>query len=118
MIESFGPRERIRRKSEFSELYAKGQSYRGRYFTLVFLPGREEYSRMAAVASRKVGGAVERNKARRRAKDLFRRNKSLIVRPLDILVIARKSMPDAPWVSLRDEYRKAVEAASRSLSER
>jgi len=73
---------------------------------------------MAAVASRKVGDAVERNKARRRAKDLFRRNKSLIVRPLDILVIARKSMADAPWTALREEYRKAIEAAGRSLPEK
>jgi len=68
---------------------------------------------MAAVASRKVGGAVQRNKARRRAKELFRRNKALILNPLDLVVIARKSMVEAPWTSLRDDYLKALEAAGR-----
>jgi ribonuclease P protein component len=113
MIESFGPRERIRRKSEFSELHARGRSLRGKYFTLVFLPNALGHSRMAAVASRKVGGAVQRNKARRRAKELFRRNKAMIVRPVDMLIIPRSSMVNAPWTTLRDDFREALEAVGR-----
>jgi ribonuclease P protein component len=114
MIESYGPHERIRRKSEFSELYAKGLCQRGKYFTLIYLPGRSGHSRMAAVASRKVGGAVERNRARRRAKDLFRRNKNLLTSPLDILVIARRGLAGAPWPAIRDAYRTAIETIGRA----
>jgi ribonuclease P protein component len=73
---------------------------------------------MAAVASRKVGGAVERNKARRRAKELFRRNKVLIVRPVDMVVIARKSMVEAPWPDLRDDFLASLEAVGRAVDRR
>jgi len=73
---------------------------------------------MAAVASRKVGGAVERNKARRRAKELFRRNKALISGAADILFITRKSMVDAPWQALRDDYVKALEAVAKALGQK
>ena len=115
MIESYGPRERIRRKKDFSAIYARGRSQKSRYFTLIYLPGDQGHSRMAAVSSRKVGGAVERNKARRRARDLFRRNKDLLKTPLDILVITRKAIVEAPWPALQAEFRAAIETIWRMV---
>ena len=80
MSEAYGPRERIRKKKDFSDLYGNGGCYRGKYFNLIFRPNGLEFSRMSAVASRKVGNAVQRNKARRRARELFRRKQGIIDR--------------------------------------
>jgi ribonuclease P protein component len=107
-MESYGPRERIRKKSDFTALYRKGRSYRAGAFTLVILPNELGHPRMAAVSSRKVGNAVKRNKARRRARELFRRNKDLLTTSLDMLVITRRDMADAPWPALRDQFVRAV----------
>ena len=110
MIESYGPCERIRKKKEFNELYKRGRCARGKYFNLIYLPNNFGHSRMAVVASRKVGNAVHRNKIRRRVRELFRRNKGLIKFSLDILLIAKKEIRFATWPVLRDEYVAAVQA--------
>jgi len=104
MPERYGPSERIRKKSDFSELYKRGRCARGKYFNLIYLPSRLGHSRMAVVASKKVGNAVHRNRIRRRARELFRRNKELLASPLDMLLIAKKDGAAAPFAALRDEY--------------
>jgi ribonuclease P protein component len=110
MLESYGPCERIRKKKEFSELYKRGRCARGKYFNLIYLPNSLSHSRMAVVASKKVGNAVHRNKIRRRVRELFRRNKGLLKSPLDMLLIAKKEIRSATWAVLRDEYVAAVQA--------
>ncbi|MHB8054547.1 MAG: ribonuclease P protein component [Candidatus Aminicenantales bacterium] len=112
MSDSYGPRERIRKKSEFSALYKKGRSYRSRYFTIVFLPNVLGYPRMSAVSSRRVGNAVRRNRARRRARELFRRNKDLIKTPMDMLFITRADFVDATWPVIRAQYADFLAALS------
>jgi ribonuclease P protein component len=112
MIESYGPCERIRKKTEFSELYKRGRCARGKYFNLIYLPNNLGHSRLAVVASKKVGNAVHRNKIRRRARELFRRNKDLLMYPLDILLIAKKDIRLATWRDMRDQYFSALQAIS------
>ena len=63
---------------------------------------------MAVVASRKVGNAVKRSRIRRRAKELFRRNKGLFVSSWDLLLISKKDMGDASWPDLERRYEEAV----------
>jgi ribonuclease P protein component len=104
MNERLTPLERIRKKSEFASLYRDGGRFRGRYFTLVFLRNGLGHSRLAVVASRKVGSAVVRNRVKRRFRELFRRNKTLLEESLDIIVITRPESGEAPWPDLRDAY--------------
>jgi len=118
MSDSYGPRERIRKKSDFTVLYQKGRSFRSRYFTIVFLSNGLGYPRMSAVSSRKVGNAVRRNRARRRARELFRRNKGLLTMSLDMLIITRAEIADAPWPRLREEYAAFLSSLPRESSGR
>jgi ribonuclease P protein component len=104
MNERLTPAERIRRKSDFASLYRQGGRLRGRYFTLVFLKNELGHSRLAVVASRKVGSAVVRNRVKRRFRELFRRNKQLLQDPLDIIVITRPESGEAAWTDLRDAF--------------
>ncbi len=113
MSEAYGPRERIRKKKDFSDLYGNGGCFRGKYFNLIFRPNVLGFSRMSAVASRKIGNAVQRNKARRRARELFRRNKDLVPGTMDMLVIARLGLDAAVWEDLVRQYRAAMAYAAR-----
>lgn len=108
MNESLTPVERIRRKSDFAVLYRRGQRFRGRFFTLVFLRNDLGHSRLAVVASRKVGSAVVRNRVKRRFRELFRRDKGLLREPLDLAVIARPEAGGADWADLREAYLSAL----------
>lgn len=74
------PRERIpedrrlRSTADFARLKTRGQAYRGAHCLLVAEVRPGEPTRVAFVASRKgVGGAVQRNRARRRLREIVRR---------------------------------------------
>ena len=108
MSETYDPRERIRKKKDFADLYERGGCYRGKYFNLIFRPNGLEFSRMSAVASKKVGDAVRRNRARRRARDLFRRNRTLLTFPMDILVISKAPANRAAFAELLRETKNQI----------
>jgi len=110
MSETLAPRERIRTKKEFLFLYKKGNRYRGRYFTLIYLTNDLSYSRMAVVASKKVGRAVVRNKIKRRLRALYRKNKHLLQKNLDLLIIAKREGYEAPWQILEEAYLSALQS--------
>jgi len=112
MSERLTPRERIRKKKDFLDLYKKGSRYRDRYFNLVFLFNELSFSRVGVVVSRKVGNAVRRNKIKRWLRTLFRRNKEVFRNPLDILIIATPDMGEATWQELRTRYLAAAKKIS------
>jgi len=109
MTESLRPQERIRKQSDFAHIYKKGSRFRGRYFNLVYLTNDLNFSRMAAVASKKVGNAVKRNKVKRWMRALFRRNKGMLDASFDLVMIAKPGMPDSTWNEILDEYKKAIQ---------
>ena len=61
-------------------------------------------------ATRKLGSAVERNRAKRLAREVFRRHK--MAAGLDIVIVPRREMLDAPFTSLEADYLAALDAAS------
>jgi ribonuclease P protein component len=67
---------------------------------------------VGVVASRKVGNAVARNRAKRRMRELFRRNKDLFSFPVDLLLVASAAMREATWAELEESYLQAVEKIS------
>ena len=65
--------------------------------------------RLGFTASRRVGGAVARNRARRRLREAARQLlPELAVAGVDYVIVARQSAPDAPWTGLLDDLRNAL----------
>jgi RNase P protein component len=54
-------------------------------------------ARLGIAATRKMGDAVERNRAKRLARELFRRHK--IDAGLDVIIVPRREMVDAPFAT-------------------
>ncbi len=115
MTEGLAARQRIRKKKDFLVLYKKGRRYKSRYFSLIYSSSSLPYSRVGVVASRKVGGAVVRNKAKRWMRELFRRNRDVLECPVDVLIVAMPEMARATWAEVRDEFLLGVGEVGRRM---
>lgn len=73
--EALLPHERLRRRRDFLQCYRRGGRRQGSLVTLYFLLVEPErgYSRFGVSVSRKVGGAVVRNRTKRRIRECYRR---------------------------------------------
>jgi ribonuclease P protein component len=54
-------------------------------------------TRLGVTASRKLGGAVVRNRVKRRVREAFRRHKLLFPSGLDLVFVAKKSATEAEY---------------------
>ena len=70
--------------------------------TVFVVPNGGPVARLGVAATRKLGPATDRNRAKRLAREVFRRNKP--VEGLDVVVVPRREMLDAPFASLEVDY--------------
>jgi ribonuclease P protein component len=64
---------------------------------------------LGLTASKKVGGAVERNRARRRLREAARKLLPEMGLPgVDYVLVARQQTPSAPWTTLLDDLGNAL----------
>jgi ribonuclease P protein component len=107
---------RLRTRREFDAVQQGGRRVSARYFILLARPNALACERLGIIASRKVGNAVVRNRAKRRLRDLFRRtepDRSAAAgrRPLDLVVIARTPVASAPMAEVAADFADALRKA-------
>lgn len=91
--ESFGRNKRLQRSGEFAWLKQRGQ--RLVQGCLIANWSRREdgpHCRLGVVTSRKIGGAVVRNRARRLLRESFRKHQNEFSEPVNLVLIARASI--------------------------
>jgi ribonuclease P protein component len=93
-------------------LSVTGRATRSELFVAVVAPSRGELSRLGVTVSRKVGGAVERNRIKRLTREHFRLNRRMLPQPLDINIIARKAANGKPNQVIIQELHKIFEELS------
>ena len=116
MSERLQPHERVRRRADFEHIYATGLKRHGRFMTVFVLTradrAADNAARLGVAATRKLGGAVVRNRAKRLSRELFRRHKPDA--GVDVVVVPRREFLDADFPSLEHDY--AVLLAARGGS--
>jgi ribonuclease P protein component len=105
VTERLQPHERVRRRADFEQIYARGTKRHGRFMTVFVLARDGEgpaVARLGVAATRKLGGAVVRNRAKRLSRELFRRHKPPT--GLDVVVVPRREFLTADFPSLERDY--------------
>jgi ribonuclease P protein component len=101
--------QRVRRHGEFQHAFATGTRLHGRFVTLVVAGNSTGTTRLGIVASRRVGNAVERNRAKRLIREVFRQNAPAASRDaVDFVVIPRRGFFEADFAALEQDFRSAL----------
>ena len=106
-------RHRLTSGTDYATLKAEGKAFRGAHCLLVVRSTPGEVTRVGFVASKRgVGGAVERNRARRRLREIVRRRWTRVP-PMGYLLmfVAYRTAPVAPHQDLASDVERVLAAA-------
>ena len=79
----------LRKNHEFKRLYNKGKSAASQYAVVYIRRNGSPENRLGITVSTKLGGAVQRNRIRRRLKEVYRLNEGKLYPGYDIVIVAR-----------------------------
>jgi ribonuclease P protein component len=104
---------RLTLTSQFARVRTEGQNIHGRLLTLGFLrTEKAEPFQAGFVTSKRIGGAVVRNRVRRRLRDIVRTQQAKLRDGFWFVVIARPAASRASYCALKDEWLRLAERAS------
>lgn len=96
---------RLTKASEFSKVKREGESCHGRFMVLSVLKNPPSHeTKIGLITSRRIGGAVVRNRVRRRLREIARMARPGLRGNLWLVLIARKNAAEAPFQSLQREW--------------
>ena len=107
----FRQAQHIRRRDDFQQVYDQGARHGSRLMTVFILSRAGKVTRLGIAATRKLGGAVQRNRAKRLIREIFRRHRH--PPGLDIVVVPRAALLEAPWQVIEAEYAACVDRRPR-----
>lgn len=109
--------ESLNKNYEFRRLYSKGKSAGTRLLVIYTLRNRSGLNRLGLTVGGKVGGAVVRNRVRRKIREIYRLNESKLRRSRDIVIVARADSRDASYQELEKAFFSACSKAELLLAE-
>lgn len=104
--------KRLRRAVEFETVRAKGNKAVCAAFVLQIMESQTADTsesperRFGVIASRRVGNAVRRNRAKRLFREVFRLNQEILPSSCDTVIVARRNFRDYSLVELEEQFRR------------
>ncbi len=102
---------RLRKRRDFSYTYKKGKSLSNSCLVLVYRNNGLDVSRVGFSISKKYGNAVERNKIKRRLKEIYRKRICDIRPGYDLIFIVRISAKGASFARLGNQMNNLLKRA-------
>lgn len=89
----FPPMVRVRSRLDFAAAYERGVRMSDGCLTLIALPNDRPTSRLGLAVSKRCGNAVQRNRLKRRLREVFRQSRADLPTGLDFVVQPRANTP-------------------------
>ena len=128
------PRQgRLLRHADFERVYKLGRRHFSQHMTVFYLPRAEQEEadpsagksaaparvagmRIGFTVSRALGGAVDRNRMKRRLRESVRSNWPELTPPVDVVINPKKSLLNADFGGLQREIRRAFEVIAQKAA--
>jgi len=85
---------------EFRRLYNKGKTSASKYVAVYCMRNYSDVNKLGITVSTKLGGAVQRNRIRRRLKEIYRLHEHTLRTGYNIVIVARQRCRIAGWSEL------------------
>ena len=98
----------LKKSSQFAHIRNKGSFYKCKYFNAFFLKDENQDAFiLGLVASKKLGNAVERNRAKRRTREAIRTSSMIgSLQGVQFILILKKTVLKVPFIDLKQEIEK------------
>jgi len=105
---------RLRANADFQRVRRMGKSVANRWLVLVWVPNELAHSRFGFAVGKKLGGAVQRNKIKRRLREQLRLHlKANQLRSgMDVVIIARHATKEADYDTLHYALNRLLSRAN------
>ena len=111
--QTFSKAKRLTNTAEFTAVKFQGKTYRGPLLVLGVLVQKEDKEfRAGFITTKRLGGAVLRNRVRRRLRDVVRKDQGRLRPGFWIVLVARSRAARAGYQELKDEWLRLAERAS------
>jgi len=95
---------RLKKNLEFKRVYKQGRSVANRFAVMYILHNGTPHRKAGFSVSKKIGGAVERNKLKRLFREVYRLNQENLINGIDIVFIARQAAKEASFQELTKAF--------------
>jgi ribonuclease P protein component len=108
----FPRRRRIKQRRDFARARLQGRRLASGCLIFNWV-GLESGSltRVGVITSKKIGGAVDRNRARRLLRESFRLHQHEIAQPVDLVLVARQSITQLDFSGVERDFLHALQRA-------
>ena len=114
----FSRSSRLLRHADFERVYKQGQRHFAAHMTVFYLRrAKGDAARIGFTVGRVLGGAVDRNRMKRRLREAVRRHLPPGV-PVDVVINPKKSLLTAEFTELLDEVSRAFAVIQKSTGNR
>ena len=112
---SFNPAQRLRRRQDFERVYRSRQKCNNKEFVVYYCANDLLLDRLGLTVSRRFGGAVLRNRAKRLLRELFRTNTVAGVSGADLVVKPNRSLLETEFTELERRWRQTLRKIRKRL---
>jgi len=114
----FSRSSRLLRHADFERVYKQGQRHFAAHMTVFYLRRAQgDAARVGFTVGRVLGGAVDRNRMKRRLREAVRRHLPPGV-PVDVVINPKKSLLTANFADLQDEVSRAFAVIQKATRNR
>jgi ribonuclease P protein component len=93
----------LRGRKDFQRVFKEGRRRGTQHFVIVWSRNDVGFSRIGAVARKKIGNAVERNRIKRLTREFFRRHKRALAPSMDYVIMGKQGVAALTYQEIRKE---------------